>query len=313
MRRLELLIVAGGLFWMVACGGGSGNGSTDLPTSSISAVVVTCNPASLQSGQQSQCSATVQGTGSYTSSVTWSATAGTISSVGIFIAEDVSSSTPVTITAASRQDPSKQGTTTITVMPAATISYVSLSCVPNLIRTGEQSQCAATVNGTGNVSQSVTWSGRTDTSQGLDCQCVSGAGVLTGPVVPGMATVWVQATSTQDASKTGFYPVTVASPGTISSVTPSCAKTTITTVQDSLCTAVVTGTGGFSSNVTWTVSLGDIFPDGLYLPYQVQPPAAITVTATSVQDNSAQGQVTINVTSVLRERTTAPNHRPRVG
>ena len=55
----------------MACGGGGSSSST------ITAVTVSCTPTSLQSGQTSSCTATVTGTGSFNTAVTWGATAGT--------------------------------------------------------------------------------------------------------------------------------------------------------------------------------------------------------------------------------------------
>src|SRR5208283_1671649 len=100
---------------MVACGsGGSGN---NVPSSTITSVTATCSPTTIQSSQTSQCSVTVTGTGSFSSAVTWSASAGTISAAGLFTAQVVATSTAVTITATSRQDTTKSGAATVTVNP----------------------------------------------------------------------------------------------------------------------------------------------------------------------------------------------------
>jgi Protein of unknown function (DUF3443) len=117
MRRIGLLLVVGSVLWMASCGSsGGGNGG-----STITSVTVACSPSTVTSGQTSQCIATVMGTGSFSSTVTWSASpasAGTISSSGSVTAQTVATSTPVTITATSTQDTSKSGSTTVTVNPA---------------------------------------------------------------------------------------------------------------------------------------------------------------------------------------------------
>ena len=64
-------------------------------------------------GANSQCSATVHGTGTLDSAVTWAVTAGAISSGGAFTAP--SSPGKVTVTATSAQDKSISGTATLTV------------------------------------------------------------------------------------------------------------------------------------------------------------------------------------------------------
>lgn len=96
-----------------SCGGGGGNsgGGTQQPT--ITSVTVTCTPTSAQIGLTSQCSATVSGTGSYSSSVTWSAAGGIVTSAGVF-----TPSTPgtATITATSARDATKSGSASVTVV-----------------------------------------------------------------------------------------------------------------------------------------------------------------------------------------------------
>lgn len=67
----------------------------------------------MATGATSQCSATVQGTGSYSSAVTWSASNGSITTAGLFTAPATAGS--VTVTATSSQDTTKSGTATITV------------------------------------------------------------------------------------------------------------------------------------------------------------------------------------------------------
>ena len=70
-------------FWVrYGCWFGGGGQETVPPT--ITSVSVSCTPSDIQTGQTSQCSATVSGSGSYNSSVTWSATNGTITRAGVF-------------------------------------------------------------------------------------------------------------------------------------------------------------------------------------------------------------------------------------
>ena len=85
---------------LAGCGGGNGSQS---PT--ITAVNVTCKPASVHTGETASCSSTVTGTGNYSSAVAFSATNGTISSEGTFKA---STAGTATITATSTQDSSNQ-------------------------------------------------------------------------------------------------------------------------------------------------------------------------------------------------------------
>jgi hypothetical protein len=120
VRKIGLFLVSASMVLLAACGGGG----SSTPTSSITAVSVSCSPSTVTSGGTSQCSATVSGTGSFSTAVNWSASAGTITSAGVFTAPTVTTSTVVTITATSTQDSSKSGTASVTVNPSTSTSNV---------------------------------------------------------------------------------------------------------------------------------------------------------------------------------------------
>jgi len=108
---------------------------TLTPLPAITSVAVSCTPTSVQTGQTSQCTATVSGTGSYSSAVTWSvsgvqggnSTVGAISTAGLYTAPSaVPSTNPVTITATSTEDTTKSGSA-IASVTVATLAITSLS------------------------------------------------------------------------------------------------------------------------------------------------------------------------------------------
>jgi hypothetical protein len=105
-----LLFLLGNVMWFAACGSNSNNS-----TGTVTSVNVSCSPTTVASGQTSQCSATVSGTGNFSSNVTWATSAGTISSSGLLTAPTVSNSTSVTVTATSTQNNSISGSATVTV------------------------------------------------------------------------------------------------------------------------------------------------------------------------------------------------------
>ncbi|HEY4932247.1 MAG TPA: DUF3443 family protein [Terriglobales bacterium] len=321
MRRLILAVCISSVLWFVACGGGSNNGGATgggggNSNSTITSVTATCSPNSVLSGLTATCSATVTGTGSYSSAVTWSASAGTITQAGAYTAPSVTATTQVTITATSAFDSTKSGSTTIAVTAPSPILFIQVSCSPNPIGTGEQTQCTAAVIGVNSDFQSVTWSatqaGYPYPLTNLPCNCISPTGVVTGPQVLGAGFVNVQATSVLDPTKVGNYTVYVHSPGTITSVTPSCTKSTLSPGQDTACTAVVTGSGGYSSAVEWRGSPESVSPSGLYVPqraYNNGNTYVETITALSVQDQTVSGTFAVNVTP---STTTANNVVPVV-
>ena len=110
MLKLGQLLAMAGTLGMAACGGGS--------SPSITFVAVNCSPPEIQYGQTSQCSAIVTGTGNFNSAVTWTASAGSISTSGLFTAPSAGDRTLlVTIAATSVQDTSKSGTFKVAVVP----------------------------------------------------------------------------------------------------------------------------------------------------------------------------------------------------
>ena len=192
------------------CGGKTPLASTPpTQSSAVTAVSVSCNPSSIANGGTAQCTAAVQGTGSYSSAVNWTANAGSISSTGVLTAPSTGGS--VTVTAASTQTPSLTGSATVLIASTgtpssptsptspSTISSVSVNCSPATVNTGGASQCTANVQGSGSYSSAVTWTATGGT--------ISSAGLLTAPSTSG--NVAVAATSTQDTTKSGEATVAV--------------------------------------------------------------------------------------------------------
>ena len=186
---------------MSSCGGGGGV-SNSPPTPTITSVSVTCSPTSIQTAQTSQCTATVTGTGSYSSAVTWSASAGTINSSGLFTAPSAAGT--VTVTATSTQDGSKSGTATITVTLPPTITSVSVTCNPSSVQIGQTSQCTATVQGTGAFDNAVHWLVNDVEGGNTAVGTISTSGFYTAPAsVPLPNLLTVEAISVANPSKSG--------------------------------------------------------------------------------------------------------------
>lgn len=182
------------------CGGKTPLAQSSTQNPAVTAVNVSCNPSGVTNGGTAQCTAAVQGTGSYSPTVTWSASAGSISSSGVLTAP--ASSGTVTVTATSTQQPDLSGSTVVSVASTGTpssITSVSVSCNPAIVSTGGAAQCTASVTGSGTYSSNVTWT----TSGGS----ISSSGTLTAPAAAGNVTV--SATSTQDASKSGEATIAV--------------------------------------------------------------------------------------------------------
>ncbi|HWE84990.1 MAG TPA: alpha/beta hydrolase [Terracidiphilus sp.] len=128
------------------------------------------------------------------------------------------------------------------------------------------------------------------------------------------AAVTLTATSIADASATATAQISLAAPvvPTITSVAVACIPTSVDTGQTSQCTPTVTGTGSYSSAVTWTVdgvtggnsTDGTISASGLYTsPAVVPAPNTVTVAATSVADATKSGSTTVTVTGTVETAT----------
>jgi uncharacterized protein YjdB len=110
-------------WWAWAQEGSTSSGAT---TPTVTGVTVSPSTANVAGSANQTFTATVTGTNSPSQSVTWSASAGSITSGGVFTAPAATGSTQtITVTATSVQDGATTGTATVTVA-AATGSYPRL-------------------------------------------------------------------------------------------------------------------------------------------------------------------------------------------
>lgn len=168
--------------------------------------------------------------------------------------------------------------TSVTVSPSA----------PN-VTGGTTQQFTATVAGTNNPGQGVTWSFSPNTSGAS----INSSGVFTAPAATAsQQTFTITATSTVDNTKSGTATVTVPATGappftyTGVSVTPSTA--TVVGLATRQFSATVSGTGAFSTTVTWSVDgtgNGTINSSGLY----TAPAAGVSARNVAVRATAADG------------------------
>lgn len=105
-----------------------GSHNSPPPTNSDVNITVSPSTSAVASGSSRQFTATVTNTSNTTA--TWSATAGTITSAGLFTAPNVSATTMVTITAVSAANSAKQASATVTVTPAGAPLAVQTAALP---------------------------------------------------------------------------------------------------------------------------------------------------------------------------------------
>jgi hypothetical protein len=128
--RGAYLLVLCALTFAAGCGGGNsvgdgtgGPGASPSPT--ITSVSASCASNPVQVTHTTQCSAVVQGTGAFASTVAWSAQGGgTISSSGLYTAPNVvPNPSQITVTATSAQDSTKLGTLSIGINPRPSVAF----------------------------------------------------------------------------------------------------------------------------------------------------------------------------------------------
>ena len=259
---------------MANCGGTTGSPSN--PGTGMVAISVNPTSASIQTDAKQQFSAAVTGTSNTT--VTWSATGGTISSAGMYTAGSTAGTFDVTATSVA--DTSKTATASVTVATAAAVA-VSITPTSASLQTGSTQTFSAKVTGSSNTG--VTW-----TATGGS---ITSSGVYTAGTTAG--TFSVTATSMADTSKSAKATVTVtaAAPVITISINPTSASLAAGNTQGF--SATVTGTS--NSGVTWTATGGTISSSGMYTAGNTA--GTYSVTASSVAETSKTAKATVTITS----------------
>ncbi|MCL2796525.1 MAG: InlB B-repeat-containing protein [Firmicutes bacterium] len=186
--------------------------------------------------------------------------------------------------------------------PPVTPTVTSVTVAPAAIgvQKGTTRAFTATVAGTTNPAQTVTWS----VSGGASAStAITSDGVLTVGADETAATLTVTATSTADTSKSGTAAVTVSDVpvAEVTSVTVSPGTASVGKGGNQTFTAVVAGTLEPAQDVTWAVSGNSsastvISTDGVLTVGADETAATLTVTATSMADSSKSGTATVTVT-----------------
>jgi uncharacterized protein (DUF1800 family)/Fe2+ transport system protein FeoA len=244
-------------------------------SNSISATFVTANdggPITVSPATASVAlGATQKFKASGQSSVTWSASAGTITSAGLFTAPTtMPSSSIVTITASGTNNQSGSATVTLT-QPLGGPITVSPSTASVAL--------GATQQFTASGQSSVTWSASAGT--------ITSTGLFAAPAtMPSSSTVTITASGSNNQS--GSATVTLTQPlGGPITVSPSTASVALGATQQ------FTASG--QTSVTWTASSGTITSAGLFTAPTTMPSSS-TVTITASGSNSQSGTATVTLT-----------------
>jgi len=174
----------------------------------------------------------------------------------------------------------------------STVAAVSVACTPSSISTGGATQCQAVVTGSGAYSSDVMWT--------TDIGTISSSGLYTAPATSasGSATATVTATSKQDKNKFGRGVLSFGNgrnTSAVSGVSVVAKPSSLTMGESANCDATVSGSGNYSTAVSWTATGGTITQSGIFTP---SGPGSGTCTAYSTQDTTKFGTAIINTASV---------------
>ncbi len=246
--------------------------SSSTPTISVS---ISPTSATIPSGGAKQFTASV--TGATNTAVTWSASAGTVSTSGLYTAPTVSVNTSATVKVTSVADSTKSATASITITPPLTVA-VTISPTSATVASGGAQQFTDTVTGTTNTV--VTWSASAGT--------VSTSGLYTAPPVSVNTSATVKVTSVADSTKSATASITLtppppspANPNFSLSVTPP--SQTVVRGSTTKYTIKVTPSSGFSGSIAFAATR---LSGGARASFS---PASVTVSGTT----SASSTMTI--------------------
>jgi uncharacterized protein YjdB len=299
MKSIAAFIGFAVLAFCSACGGGNGGGGGGGPQQDIS-VSVGPKTANVAGGQTQTFLATILNPNN--TGVNWalSSTGCTGSACGSLgnaggnnnqgwtidytAPLTIPSPATVTISATSKDDPSKSDSAVITV--TAAVVTVSVSPASPAVMLGATQQLSATVKGTTNTG--VTWSLSGPGN-------VSTSGLYTAPTtLTTPASVTVTATSQADNTKSGTATITI--PAVTVAISPSISSVTIGGTQQFTATV----TNATKTGVTWSVSgAGTVDTSGLYsTPATLSTPATVTVSAASKADPSKTKSISFSIPAV---------------
>ncbi len=287
LRRLWALASTVCLLAIALASAGCAGVAVSSPNPPPQTVSVTVSPASisLQTGSTQQFSATVSGTSN--TSVTWSATGGTISSAGLFTAGGTAGSFAVTATSVA--DSTKHANSAINITATPPVVAVAINPTSAALQTGAAKQFSAAVTGSSNTA--VTWSATGGT--------ISSAGLFTAGSTAGTFTV--TATSLADNTKRADATITITATPPVVAVTINPTSASLQTGATKQFSAAVTGSS--NTAVTWSATGGTISAAGLFTAGNTA--GSFTVTATSIADNTKHASAAITITATTPPGTTS--------
>jgi len=198
----------------------------------------------------------------------------------------------------SNEDGDKSGDNKGNDSKSPTVTSVTVSPSTATVAKGGAQQFSATISGSNNPAQTVTWT----LTGGASGTTISSSGLLTVSANQNPGTLTVRATSTVDTGKSGTATVTVPTPGTpppAADVIVSPSSSTVPRSGYQRFNATAYGIYPPIQTFTWSVTGGtggtSIDSNGFLTIGSTQNPGTLTVTATSTIDTSKSGTATVTV------------------
>ncbi len=276
---------------------------TSPGTPAITVAISPLNPAAMVAGATQTFTATVSND-SANAGVSWTASAGTIGSSGLYTAATPVLGASATITATSKTDPTKSASVTVplTASGSNTISVNPLVPSKGTLGMGGSISFNATV-ANDPASQGLSWS--IGAGPGKLTAVTSGSVTYTSPStgIAATTTVTLTATSIADPTKSATAPITL-NPISVS-ITPTSASLSAGGSQSF---AATVANDNSNAGVLWTVTGGGSFSatstfSGIATNYTAPSPvtsSTVTITATSKEDptRSASASVSLSLISL---------------
>ena len=272
-----------------------------LAPPTVTSVTVNPQTANVQQGNTQDFAATVVGTNNPAQTVMWTVEGGVASTIisldGMLTVATDETATTLTVRATSTVDSTMSGTATVTVtLTPPTVTSVTVNPQTANVQQGNTQDFTATVAGTNNPEQTVTWT----VEGGVAGTTISSDGVLTVAADETATTLTVKAISTVDSTMSGTATVTVTlAPPTVTSVTIDPATATVQQGSTQDFVATVVGTNNPEQTVTWAAEGGvagtTISSGGVLTVAADETATTLTVRATSTFDNTVSGTATVTV------------------
>jgi hypothetical protein len=259
-------------------------GCREAPGGTVLGVTITPTAVTLPIGEMQTFTANVTATGTIDTSVTWTATCGTITGSGHTITYTAPTTAGTcTLTAASAADASHSATANVTVVAPSTAS-VSVTPTAVTLPPGGAHTFTATVTGTSDTS--VTWT--------TTCGSIIASGNMatyTAPMTEGTCAIIATSVADPTAAEDAVITIQATPAGTVT-VTPSAA--TLEPGESQPFNATVTGHADVS--VTWTTTCGTLTGTSNTITYTAPATeGTCTLTATSNADPTESASATITI------------------